>query len=237
MTHDTLRTLVREDGAETEPAFTLSAHDVLRGGRRALRRRRAVTGLAGLATAAVVAAVVAVPALSHDDSSPRLDAASRAALQEYDATLMPALIDETVRQATQGTAPPFAHGTVVAEDDQGHRLAQRDLRRTSMWVGLLRLGQRPPAAGRPAAQRLGVRGRPGRLLPLGAGGGLLGVVHGRARRPGPAGDHVGDHGPAVRRPQRLTGAHLDGRAASRSAATRTGCGSSGRSRCAAAGST
>ncbi len=48
---------------------------------------------------------------------------------------MPALIDETVRQATTGTAPPFAHGTVVAEDDQGHRLAQRDLRRTSMWVG------------------------------------------------------------------------------------------------------
>ena len=135
MTHDTLRSLVRADGAETEPAFTLSASDVLRGGRRTLLRRRAVTGLAGVATAAVVAAVVAVPALSHDDSSPRLDAASRAALQEYNATLMPALVDETVRQATQDTAPPFAHGTVVAEDDQGHRLAQRDLRRTSMWVG------------------------------------------------------------------------------------------------------
>ncbi len=64
MNHPTLRTLVREDGADTEPALTLSAHEVLRSGRSSLRRRRAVTGLAGLATAAVVAAVVAVQALS-----------------------------------------------------------------------------------------------------------------------------------------------------------------------------
>ncbi|MEO5708270.1 MAG: hypothetical protein ABIQ59_00410 [Nocardioidaceae bacterium] len=71
-------------------------------------------------------AVVAVPALSHDGSSgPRLDAASRAALKEYDATLMPALVDETVRQAVQDTAPTFEHGTVVAEDDQGHRVERR----------------------------------------------------------------------------------------------------------------
>ena len=135
MTHDTLRTLVREDGADSEPTLTLSAHEVLQGGRRSVRRRRAVTGLAGLATVALVTAV-AVPALSRDGSSaPRLDAASRAALQEYDATLMPALVDETVRQAVGDAAPAFEHGTVVAEDDQGQRLARRDLRRTSMWVG------------------------------------------------------------------------------------------------------
>lgn len=136
MNHPTLRTLVREDGADSEPALTLSAHEVLRAGRRSVRRRRAVAGLAGLATAAVVAAtVVVVPGLSRDGSAPRLDAASRAALREYDATLMPALVDETVRQATRDAAPPFEHGTVVAEDDQGQRLAQDDLRRTSMWVG------------------------------------------------------------------------------------------------------
>jgi hypothetical protein len=105
MNHPTLRTLVREDGADSEPALTLSAHEVLRAGRRSVRRRRAVAGLAGLATAAVVAAtVVVVPGLSRDGSAPRLDAASRAALREYDATLMPALVDETVRQATR--TPP-----------------------------------------------------------------------------------------------------------------------------------
>jgi hypothetical protein len=135
MTPDTLRTLVREDAGTTEPALSLTADDVLRGGRRRLRRRRAVSGLAGLAVAAVVA--VAVPSLAGGGSPTvaRLDAASQAALERYDAQLMPALVDETVRRAVAGTAPPFEHAEVEAQESQGRRLPPTLLRHTSMWVG------------------------------------------------------------------------------------------------------
>ena len=138
MTHDTLRTLVREDATATEPAFTLSADDVVRDGRRRVRRRRAVAGLASLSAAAAVAAAVLVPSLTGSGGGPsaaRLDPATQQALEEYDATLMPALVDETVRHAAGDAAPPFAHGEVSAEDSQGQRLPDRYLRYASMWIG------------------------------------------------------------------------------------------------------
>lgn len=138
MTHDTLRRLVREDATATEPPFTLSADGVVRDGRRRVRRRRAVAGLASLSAAAAVAAAVLVPALSgaaRGPSAARLDPATQQALEEYDAKLMPALVDETVRHAVGDAAPPFAHSEVSAEDSQGQRLPDRYLRYASMWVG------------------------------------------------------------------------------------------------------
>jgi hypothetical protein len=138
MTHETLRTLVREDATAAEPAFTLSADDVVRLGRRRVRRHRAVAGLASLSAAAAVAAAVLVSSLPGPGSGPsaaELDPATQQALQEYDAKLMPALVDETVRHAVGDTAPPFAHGEVSAEDSQGQRLPDRYLRYASMWVG------------------------------------------------------------------------------------------------------
>ena len=138
MTHDTLRTLVREDATTTEPAFTLSADDVVRNGRRRLRRRRAAAGLASLSAAAVVAAAVLVPSLSGSGGGPsaaRLDPATQQALQEYDAKLMPALVDGTVRHVVRDAAPSFAHGEVSAQDSQGQRLPDRYLRYASMWIG------------------------------------------------------------------------------------------------------
>ena len=108
---------------------------MLRGGRRALRRRRTVSGLAGLAVAAVVA--VAVPSLTGGGSpaGARLDPASQAALERYDALLMPALIDETVHRAVGDTAPPFEYSEVEAQESQGRRLPRSLLRHTSMWIG------------------------------------------------------------------------------------------------------
>jgi hypothetical protein len=138
MTHDTLRALVREDATSTEPAFTLSADAVVRDGRRRVRRRRAAAGLASLSAAAAVAAAVLVPSLSGSGDVPsaaRLDPATQQALEEYDAKLMPALVDETVRRAVGDAAPSFAHGEVSAQDSQGQRLPDRYLRYTTMWIG------------------------------------------------------------------------------------------------------
>lgn len=137
MTDDTLRTLVREDATRSEPAFTLSADDVVRGGRRRLRRRRVTTGLTALsAAAAVAAAVLLVPSTSGGGTgTARLDPATQQALEEYDARLMPALVDETVRRTVGDAAPPFTEGEVSAVDSQGQRLPGRYLRYTSMWVG------------------------------------------------------------------------------------------------------
>ena len=136
MTDETLRTLVRDDATLSEPAFTLSADDVVRAGRRRLRRRRVTTGLAALSAAAAVAAAVLVPLTSGGGTgAARLDPATQQALEEYDAQLMPALLDETVRRTVGDAAPPITQGEVSAEDSQGQRLPDRYLRYTSMWVG------------------------------------------------------------------------------------------------------
>ena len=137
MTHETLRTLVRDDATATEPLLALSFDDVLVAGRRSVRRRRLLAGVASLAVAAVVGAgaVAVLPDGDADGGGTRLDAASQRALEQYDARLMPALIDATVHGAIRDDAPALMRGTVQAEDGQGNVLPERYYRYTSSWIG------------------------------------------------------------------------------------------------------
>lgn len=135
MSHDTLRALVRDDATNGEPALALSADDVLSHGRRSLGRRRLSAAVAGLVVVALAGVAVPLVRGGASDDPARLDQATAAALREYDARLMPSLIDETVRRTVRDAAPAFEHGQVSPEDDQGQRLPARYLRYTSMWVG------------------------------------------------------------------------------------------------------
>lgn len=133
MTHDTLRGLVRDAATDHEPPFTLTPDEPLARGRRRVRGRRLT---AGVACAAVLGlGAVLVPQLG--DGGPgggtRLDPATAAALERYDAALMPALIDETVRRAVAEDAPPFRHGTVTARDSQDQELPPRYFDKASGW--------------------------------------------------------------------------------------------------------
>jgi hypothetical protein len=136
MSHETLRTLVREDATGAEPALDLSVDDVLGAGRRSVRRRRLASGLASAAVLAAVAAAAGgavLPGAGHD--RPALDAAAQQALEQYDARLMPAVVDATVRRAVGDDASALTRSEVHAEDGQGNVLPERYLRHTSMWLG------------------------------------------------------------------------------------------------------
>jgi hypothetical protein len=135
MTDETLRTLVHEDAFTGEPPFNLSPDDALRQGRRTVRRDRGVAGLAGLVAVAAVAAVVSGLGGGDDRSASRLDAASQSALAQYDAQLMPALIDQAVKGPVGQTAPPFVHEDVAAQDSQDQRLPAEYRKWASSWVG------------------------------------------------------------------------------------------------------
>jgi len=137
MTHDTLRALVRDAATDGEPPFTLTPDEPLARGRRKVRVRRLTAGAACVAVLGLGAALV--PQLGDGGPSGTrstgLDPASQRALARYDAPLMTALVDETVRGAIGRSAPPFDKGGVRAYDSQGRTLPEKYLDRASGWQG------------------------------------------------------------------------------------------------------
>ena len=124
MTHDDLATLLREDASATEPRGSLDPMVPVRLGRRRLRTRRLVSGAAAAAVVAVGAAV-AVPLTTGDGSSNPargIDAATRKALDEYDAQRMPQLMDDHVRSVLERSVPDLGPVTFHAGDGQGDAL-------------------------------------------------------------------------------------------------------------------
>lgn len=95
MTERDLSALVRDHVTSGEPPFALSPDSAIGQGRRVVRRSRTI---AGVACAAVVAtaAFVAVPRLADNSSTSGtgIDPAIQRALDEYDASQMPRIMDE-----------------------------------------------------------------------------------------------------------------------------------------------
>lgn len=127
MTDQDLATLLRAHVHADEPPFSLTPEAAISSGRRARRRSRIRRGL-GSAALIGVAATVAVPLVLENGTGdrtaridPKIDPETAAALADYDASAMPALLDTHARGALgiSGT-PAFA-----AYDDQGEKLPAR----------------------------------------------------------------------------------------------------------------
>jgi hypothetical protein len=123
MTDHDLATLLREHVQEQEPPFALSADTSIARGRRTLLRRRARRGFAGVLVAA--AAVAAIPLLPWGgsggpaDDRTGIDPATAYALEHYDATAMPRIIDEHARAALGDSLSGLGPAKFTAGDDQG----------------------------------------------------------------------------------------------------------------------
>jgi hypothetical protein len=124
MTDHDLATLVREHVRRDEPPFLMSPDTVIAVGRRTLVRRRARRGFAGIVVAA--AAVAALPLMpwsgSGGEDKTGIDPATAAALRNYDAQRMPALIDSHVRQALGHGLDGLGAPEFTASDDQSESL-------------------------------------------------------------------------------------------------------------------
>ena len=107
--HD-LATLLRADVTVTEPSGGLDPMVPVQLGRRRLRARRIVSGLAA---AALVTAAGAAPMvlLRHDDTTTATEPAP------YDAEQMPRIMDEHVRQVLDRSVPDLGPVTFSATSD------------------------------------------------------------------------------------------------------------------------
>jgi len=126
MTDHDLATLVREHVTRDEPPFLMSAGTAIAVGRRALVRRRARRGLAGVLVAA--AAMAAVPLMPWHGSAgggvdkTGIDPLTAAALENYDAQKMPAVLDEHVRVALGHGLDGLGQPEFSAGDSAGESL-------------------------------------------------------------------------------------------------------------------
>lgn len=125
MTDSDLTTLVREHVTRDEPPFLLSPDTSIALGRRTLVRRRARRGLAGVLTAAAV--VAAVPLLPWGggpvgDPGGSVHPATAYALEHYDASTMPALLDRQARAVLSRSVDALGPVDFTASDDQGQDL-------------------------------------------------------------------------------------------------------------------
>jgi hypothetical protein len=118
MTDRELTTLVREHVIRDEPPFLLDPSVAIGRGRRTLRRRRALTGLAGAAV--VVAAAVVVPQLgpASGGTGTTMDPATAYALQHYDARRMPELMLDRAGGVLRAAHTDLGAGTFTASDSQ-----------------------------------------------------------------------------------------------------------------------
>lgn len=125
MTDHDLATLVRDHVSADEPAFLMSPEIAMALGRRTLVRRRARRGFAGIVVAAAaVAALPLMPWAGSGGSGDKtgIDPATAAALRNYDAQKMPALIDARVRAALGAGLDGLGNGAFRASDDQGTKI-------------------------------------------------------------------------------------------------------------------
>lgn len=126
MTDQDLTTLLREHVQREEPPFTMAPETSMTLGRRTLVRRRARRGFAGvLVAAATVAALPLMPwtgSSGSGDDRTGIDPATAAALEDYDAQRMPALLDEHVRVALGDGLEGLGQAEFRASDDQGEKL-------------------------------------------------------------------------------------------------------------------
>jgi hypothetical protein len=133
MTDHDLATLVRDHVQRDEPPFLMSPDTVIAVGRRTLVRRRARRGFAGVVVAA--AAVAALPLMPWGGSgagdTTGIDPATAAALENYDAQRMPALIDSHVRRALGHGLDGLGAPEFTAGDSQGNPLTPKDYDKAS----------------------------------------------------------------------------------------------------------
>lgn len=128
MTDSDLRTLVRDHVTRDEPPFLLSPATSVALGRRTLVRRRARRGLAGVLTAAAV--VAAVPLLPWgggpvDEPGGSVHPATADALEHYDASRMPGILDRQARAVLSRSVADLGPADFTASDDQGQDLPAR----------------------------------------------------------------------------------------------------------------
>ena len=125
MTDHDLATLVRHHASCDEPPFHHTDADVVVRGRRVVRRRRGLAGLAGVA--ALVLAAVALPQLGSDGPGEQrvVDPAIAQALDAYDVRQMPRIIDDHARSVLGASVPDLGPARFVAFDAQGQELPPR----------------------------------------------------------------------------------------------------------------
>ena len=145
MTDHDLTTLLRDHVAREEPPFLLTSDGPIALGRRTLVRHRLRRGAVGvLIAAAAIAAVPLVPwtgSSGHDEV--RIDPATAAALEHYDARWMPSLIDQHTRAALGDGLEGLGQAEFAAYDDQGTKLpAQYYDKASSMEVAFRGTGVR-----------------------------------------------------------------------------------------------
>jgi hypothetical protein len=129
-----LATLVREHVQRDEPPFLMSAGTAMALGRRTLVRRRTRRGLATVVVAAAAAlAIPLVPWAGSHRGGDRtgIDPATAAALKNYDAQRMPALIDSHVRAALGHGLRGLGAPTFTAADGQGNPITKKDYDKAS----------------------------------------------------------------------------------------------------------
>ncbi|CUR59213.1 hypothetical protein NOCA2570086 [metagenome] len=127
MTDHDLATLLHEHVRSDEQPFSLDPDATIAVGRRALRRRRARrTGLGVLVAAASAAVVLPFVTTGGPGGTGReIDPATAAALESYDASAMPQLIEDLARQEFQPHVADLGAGRFRAGDSQGQWLPPR----------------------------------------------------------------------------------------------------------------
>ncbi len=125
MTEHDLATLVRDHVSTDEPAFRHGSADVLARGRRVVRRRRGLAGIAGVVVLA--AAAVAVPQLRADEPGKDrvADPAITRALDVYDPLQMPRIMDDHARPIFGASVPDLGPADFVAFDSQAQELPEK----------------------------------------------------------------------------------------------------------------
>lgn len=121
MTERDLSTLVRDHATTDEPPFVLSADNVIGSGRRRVRARRAVAGVASVAVLAAVGVGVLPWVIDGVDG---VDQDPAGASAEYDAARMPQLLADTTREVYGRTVSDLQEPEVQVID-KANRLLPR----------------------------------------------------------------------------------------------------------------
>lgn len=143
MTDQDLRSMLSEHVAETEPPFTLQPGEALTRGHRLRTRRRigvASVGLVAAVTLGVAAAAVPTWLRPPADPGYEIAPATQSALEAYDASAMPALMDDRIR-ATVGDRLTMGDPAFEASSDSDSSLPEKlwgkasSMTTTYTWAG------------------------------------------------------------------------------------------------------
>lgn len=135
MTEPNLSTLIHAHATSGEPPFP-PPDRVLTAGHRRLRIQRLAASIGGAAVlTAVTAGVAALPSATEPSRPSAIEPATQPAHEDYDAQLMPKVLDQAAREVLGRSVPDLGEGDFTARAATGGKLKPESYDEAS-WMGI-----------------------------------------------------------------------------------------------------